>query len=416
MDNRKFLGIYGILICFTMRKVIFNKDYLTILRENLQDMQNTSILNGTKIVDSNGKPLTVYRAQRDNRIQGVDRQSNHKGIYFSADRESTTKYGNIIKSYNLNIKNPLILKDKEWNLSVIPDYYYQLLIKKGYDGAIWLRNGIMYEIVAFYAEQVIPIASDDNVTENLEMEVSANDINLNPLEPKPQLNPKFWINGKLNSKVRLKLMDIADDFIQTLNVKWVKPLDVVFTGSLANYNWTKYSDIDIYVIMNYEEVYKNVEFVKEYFEMKKYSWTQDHDSLRIYGFPVELYVEDSNDAASSSGVYSIERNKWIVEPKPFDDNEFDEQYVKKTAAKLMTQVDELSDMIDSTDDEYKMDVLSKKVKRLNDKVKFIRQKSLKKDGEMGNGNIIYKAMRNAGYIDKLWDLKSKTYDKLNSLK
>lgn len=288
MDNRKFLSIYGILICFTMRKVIFNKDYLTILRENLQ--------------------------------------------------------------------------------------------------------------------------------ENLYDEVSMNDINLNPLEPKPQLNPRFWINGKLNSKVRLKLMDIADDFIQTLNVKWVKPLDVVFTGSLANYNWTKYSDIDIHVIMNYEEVYKNVEFVKEYFEMKKYSWAQDHDSLRIYGFPVELYVEDSNDAASSSGVYSIERNKWIVEPKPFDDNEFDEQYVKKTAAKLMTQVDELSDMIDSTDDEYKMDVLSKKVKRLNDKVKFIRQKSLKKDGEMGNGNIIYKAMRNAGYIDKLWDLKSKTYDKLNSLK
>lgn len=288
MDNRKFLGIYGILICFTMRKVIFNKDYLTILRENLQ--------------------------------------------------------------------------------------------------------------------------------ENLYDEVSMNDINLNPLEPKPQLNPRFWINGKLNSKVRLKLMDIADDFIQTLNIKWVKPLDIVFTGSLANYNWTKYSDIDIHVIMNYEEVYKNVEFVKEYFEMKKYSWAQDHDSLRIYGFPVELYVEDSNDAASSSGVYSIERNKWIVEPKPFDDNEFDEQYVKKTAAKLMTQVDELSDMIDSTDDEYKMDVLSKKVKRLNDKVKFIRQKSLKKDGEMGNGNIIYKAMRNAGYIDKLWDLKSKTYDKLNSLK
>lgn len=288
MDNRNFLGIYGILICFTMRKVIFNEDYLTILKENLQ--------------------------------------------------------------------------------------------------------------------------------ENLYDEVSMNDINLNPLEPKSQLNSKFWINGKLNSKVRLKLMDIADDFIQTLNVKWVKPLDIVFTGSLANYNWTKYSDIDVHVIMNYKDVYENVKFVKEYFEMKKYSWMQDHNNLKIYGFPIELYVEDSNDAANSSGVYSIEKNKWIVEPKPFNDNEFDEQYVKKTAAKLMTQVDELSDMIDKTDDDYKIDVLSKKVKRLNDKVKFIRQKSLKKDGEMGNGNIIYKAMRNAGYIDKLWDLKSKTYDKLNSLK
>lgn len=108
----------------------------------------------------------------------------------------------------------------------------------------------------------------ENLQENLYDEVSISDINLNPLEPKPQLNSKFWINGKLNSKVRLKLMDIADDFIQTLNVKWVKPLDIVFTGSLANYNWTKYSDIDIHVIMNYKDVYENVEFVKEYFEMK----------------------------------------------------------------------------------------------------------------------------------------------------
>lgn len=30
----------------------------------------------------------------------------------------------------------------------------------------------------------------------------------------------------------------------------------------------------------------------------------------------------------------------------------------------MTQVDELSDMIDETDDDYKIDILSKKVKRL----------------------------------------------------
>jgi len=114
-------------------------------------------LNQTKIVDSNGEPLIVYRSQKDDRIQGVDRQSKHKGIYFSADKESTKIYGNITKEYYLNIKNPLILKDKDWNLSVLPEYYYNMLIKKGYDGAIWLRKGEMYEIIAFYPEQVIPI-------------------------------------------------------------------------------------------------------------------------------------------------------------------------------------------------------------------------------------------------------------------
>jgi hypothetical protein len=112
----------------------------------------------TAIVDNEGNPLIVYRSQKDERQQGVTRQSNQKGIYFSANEESTKIYGNITKKYYLNIKNPLVLKDKEWNLSLLPEYYYNFLIKKGYDGAIWLRNGEMYEIIAFYPEQVIPIS------------------------------------------------------------------------------------------------------------------------------------------------------------------------------------------------------------------------------------------------------------------
>ena len=75
-------------------------------------------------------------------------------IYFSANKDSTKIYGNTTKEYHLYIENPLILKDKEWYLSVIPEYLYNSLIKQGYDGAIWLRNGEMYEVVAFYPEQV----------------------------------------------------------------------------------------------------------------------------------------------------------------------------------------------------------------------------------------------------------------------
>jgi len=124
---------------------------------NINENADLNKLSGTKIVDGNGQPMVVYRAQEDNRKQGVERQSKHMGIYFSADKDSTKIYGNIIKPFYLNIKNPIALKDKEWNLSVIPEYYYNYLVSKGFDGAIWLRNGIMYEIVAFYPEQIISI-------------------------------------------------------------------------------------------------------------------------------------------------------------------------------------------------------------------------------------------------------------------
>ena len=114
-------------------------------------------LKNTKIVDEFGKPLIVYRSQKNNRIQSIDRSSNMKGIYFSANKESTKIYGNITKEYYLNIKNPLILKDKEWNLSLLPEWVYKKMISDGYDGAVWLRNGEMYEIIAFYEKQIIPI-------------------------------------------------------------------------------------------------------------------------------------------------------------------------------------------------------------------------------------------------------------------
>lgn len=141
------------------RKVLIRQ----LLRESLMDdsIKDEGILNGlthTKILDSNGDPLVVYRSQKNNRKQGVNRVSDMKGVYFSADEESTKIYGENTRKYYLNIEHPIILKDNEWNLSLIPNYLYQNLINKGYDGAIWLRNGVMYEIVAFYDSQIIPIS------------------------------------------------------------------------------------------------------------------------------------------------------------------------------------------------------------------------------------------------------------------
>lgn len=129
----------------------------TLIKKLLRENLSIESLKNTKIVDDDGKPLLVYRSQKNDRKQGVTRQSNMKGIYFSADAESTKIYGDNIKSYYLNIQNPIILKDTEWNLSLIPEYVYNMLVSKGYDGAVWLRHGVMYEIVAFYENQILPV-------------------------------------------------------------------------------------------------------------------------------------------------------------------------------------------------------------------------------------------------------------------
>ena len=247
-------------------------------------------------------------------------------------------------------------------------------------------------------------------------EVEASDISLKSFEIQDDLNPKFWINNKLNSRIRLKLLDLADEFIDTLAVDWVKPEDIVLTGSIANYNWSKYSDVDVHILIDYKKVWKKTEFVQDYFDSKKELWTQEHGELRIYGFPVEMYVEDTNADNPSSGVYSLNENKWIKEPNDFQDAELNENYIKRISAKIMTAIDNIEDKIKEEKDNHKLETSSEKLKKLFDKLHKQRQESLGKHGEMGTYNIIWKVLRRSGYLDKIWDIINNVYNKVNSIK
>ena len=92
------------------------------------------------------------------------------------------------------------------------------------------------------------------------------------------------------------------------------------------------------------------------------------------------------------------------------------KFIREKARLLINKIDELSEKVENEKDEYKLDILSKKIKSLFDKIKGIRKESLKKYGEMSTGNIIFKILRRLGYIDKLYNIKLNTYDKIKSLK
>ena len=248
-------------------------------------------------------------------------------------------------------------------------------------------------------------------------EVNTSDISLSSFKIRKELNPKFWINDKLNSRVRLRLMDIADDFMDELSVDWVKPKDYILTGSIANYNWSRYSDIDIHILIDFKKVYpKNTDFVDDYFKAKKENWLSNHEDLKVFGYPIEISVEDSNEDNPSTGRYSLYKNKWIVEPNDFQDAFLNQDYVKKRAATFMTQIDDIEKKLNSETDKHKCEKCGDKVYKIFDKLKKMRSDGLETDKkEMSSGNIIYKIMRRAGYIDKIWEIYNLSYDKSNSI-
>lgn len=249
-------------------------------------------------------------------------------------------------------------------------------------------------------------------------DLTMKDIDLSSFKPKKQLEPHIWINGEMNSRVRLRLMDIADDFIDTLDVDWVKPKDIILTGSLANYNYSKYSDFDLHVVIDFEEVDDRVNFVKEYFDAKKKLWNEQHENLKIYGYPVELYVQDSNEFHNASGVYSLNLNAWIRKPSEngIESIKLNKFYIKEKVLKLINKIDELCELADTETDEYKLEEVAEKANALFKKIRSARKIGLKRGGEMDSFNIIFKCLRRFGYIGKLADLKTRTYDKLFSIK
>ena len=74
---------------------------------------------------------------------------------------------------------------------------------------------------------------------------------------KKELNPKFWNdNKKLNPEVRERLLEIAEEFIGFLKVPVVVD-DILFIGSLTNYGWSDYSDIDLHISLDFNQFPKD---------------------------------------------------------------------------------------------------------------------------------------------------------------
>jgi len=127
-----------------------------------------------------------------------------------------------------------------------------------------------------------------------------------------QLNPTFWTGEKLKPEVRKHLLKVANAWAGYVGVKKSDIVDILLLGGNAGYNYTKYSDLDLHLVVD-TKVCPDV--MSDYYQTKKQLWTTTHD-VKVYGHDVEPYVEEPGKTRrKSQGVFSLKTNKWLIKPE-----------------------------------------------------------------------------------------------------
>jgi len=215
------------------------------------------------------------------------------------------------------------------------------------------------------------------------------------------LNPNIWDNFKLKPEIKEKLLQIGKDFY--VDTETDAPLkDVLFVGSLANYNWSDTSDFDVHVVIDFKDVDENVELVEKLVNALKSKWNDEHD-IHLKGHNVEVYIQNVTKENRSTGVYSLMQDKWLSEPQK-ENIEIDKEKIQE---KYNDFVRKINSALKSQD----IDKLKSIIKDVYD----MRQAGLDKSGELSTENLVFKILRNRNYIEKLKQEIINLYDKKQSI-
>ena len=238
-------------------------------------------------------------------------------------------------------------------------------------------------------------------------EIVDDGIDFSSLEAKEELSTALWEGGKLKEEIHHRLSQLAQDFMSFLDLE-AEMEDLLLVGSMAGYNYSKYSDIDLHIVLDFSKISADKELLRRFFTLAKSKWNRSR-IVTLSGHDAEVYVEDVGDERIPTATYSVKSDAWITEPSK-EDLTIDYEGVTKKVNEKMDEVDELQALYDGG--EYKEAYQFGTV--LRSKIKNFRQAGLDKEGEYSNENLTFKVLRRSGILDKMNEFVKNSYIKMRS--
>jgi len=208
-----------------------------------------------------------------------------------------------------------------------------------------------------------------------------------------EYNPWLFDGDKLKPVIKKQLETISNDFVEYMGIPDLALEDIIITGSNVAYTYTPHSDIDLHLLVDFSKL-SDSDVYRELFNAKKSLYNNTYD-ITIRDITVELYVQDTAQAHTSLGEYSLFQDKFTRIPTKKRAN-LDEISAAAKFEKLEAMAIE---GLASPDME--------RVNRVLGIIKRYRQAGLDTHGEFGPENLAFKAIRSKGYFRALHDHKNK---------
>lgn len=222
------------------------------------------------------------------------------------------------------------------------------------------------------------------------------DIDYSLIKFNDTLNPDLFNNIILKDNVRKILIRVFDYFMTTIEQEVIFD-KVTITGSIVNYNYNKYSDIDLHIIIDKNDYTSEENFnnIVELVSTKAKLWNYEHDSIKLFNHNIEIYLQDSSETHRSSGIYDLITNEWINKPEKQYKN-IDKEYLINKLSNIISKIDSILETTNKN-----------KIETFIDNIKQYRKAGLESEGEYSYENLIYKYIKYKGYMNKLYNLKRK---------
>ena len=226
------------------------------------------------------------------------------------------------------------------------------------------------------------------------------------IEKHDTLNQKLFDGEELKPEVVEAIKNIANEFVKELGEDGISFTlkDIILLGSNMSYNYTKDSDLDIHLIADSNALECPKELQDKLYGAYRTIFNKNYD-ITLKGIPAEVYVELDEPRAKSNGIYSL-NNGWVKKPEQQAIPELDKEAFDEFFKFWEDRYNELVDNKEATSEdveEYINDIYDE------------RKDGIANDGEYSLGNLLFKEVRNKGYLDNLKELRKELKGKELSL-